>query len=837
MKNKIIKNLAAAGLFALTAVSPQILGANNQTVNAMIEGDSDPTPGSGSPQAGKEERKVEISSSSAKGYIENGKIKIADGTTQVIIHPSAFYENKDIKSLEFPDSVKMISFGERCFAKSGIENLKLPQDAERITFARHSFAYSEELKSPLIFGDADVISFEMGAFGHSSVPAINFTKSVGELSFGGSSFYNSSIGGLDIPKGTKLNSIEPAAFSFTNLKKVDFSKIDAPETFVFYLMAFASSNIEELNLPNAKDIRFQFRSFNDVKKLGELNIPDTVKNISFGMDSFSYCSISNVNIPAEVKISNIEKSAFEGTENLKIFDLSEIAPTDTFTFNEDAFKSSNIEEIKLPNARSIRFEESSFSGTTLLDNLSIPESVTRTLFGKKSFDGSKIKRIEFLSTSDYAEQDGVPIGSQVTFDEMSFDNTQDLEELDLPKNLYSLSLDKTACKRLTALDLSETHLKNLDIPENAFFESDIQELTLPACLESLTIGANAFKNSKITEIRCPDDNILKTVRIGNTAFDSTPFKGFNLKSFKNLTKFSCGKSAFSNSDTRGICLPDETRATIMLSDEALKDSKITDLDLSNLHPKARLCVAKGTFTGSSIKSLKLPYKSQIKFSPGLPKGVTMSTFLGCGKNVEVTEKVDGFSSLVFSSDIKQEEEDNNDTELVNSLELDEEKLMRILTGNYPIRAEVKRKTHDVTFNSMSSESAKAITDSIVLLENFGWPTQRTPDGNSIADITNCKRYIKIPGSVLNAQGWEYYPAICKSDQNDGYEPSQIAVAKGWRIIKLGKKIFVTWHHNADIALCVHAAKGNKFESKIGQIRFPVFKGNNKEYKWSGSYVI
>ncbi len=969
MKNKIGKSLATAGLLALAAIGTQILGINTQTMNAMINEDGSGQTPTGDSSQKSAEKMVVIKPDNANDYIKNGEVKIADGTTEVIVCVKAFQNNESIKSMVFPDSVKKITFSERCFKNSGIENLKLPPDMEKITFRQESFRYTEKLTSPLVFGDVAAVSFEEGAFANSCVPSVNFTKSVDNLYFGEASFCYSNIDSLNIPEGTKIDSVATSAFSFTNLKKVDFSKIDTPETFVFCQYAFASSSIGELKLPNAKNIRFESRSFNSIKDLGELNIPGSVKNMTFGVDSFSYSSISNVNIPAGAKVDTIDIGAFRQTKNLQKFDLSEIAPTDTFifsqeafsgskireiklpkaknicfgpgsfnatenlgelnipgcvksitfgvksfngssilnvnipvgakvnaietrafrktenlqkfdlsetapadtfTFHEEAFLNSKVKELKLPNAKNIRFGKSSFCNTTLLNNLSIPESVRQTVFESQSFYNSGIKSLKFLSTDDYREAEGIPVGgSQITFKERSFFSLAGhVDEIQFPKNLYNLTFEEGAFGNLPSLDLSQTHITKLDIPEEAFLGSSMKKLSLPPCLRNLTIAREALSYSEISQISFPNGNGLESLGVAEKALFMCQLKKLDLREAENLTSLSCGKLAFADSAIEEIYFPANIK-NITLAEQAFDKSKLTDLDLSMLPRKSQLTVHKNTFKGSLIRNLSLPYRSQIK---GLNRDVDISKFLGCSENMEITEHFDAQEGNALFNELLQAQEENfdddDDDDNTRESTLNRDEIIQILTKQYPLYAELDKAQNNIaaqsneqpvpsgnnkterkkakkrakrqqakvinsqlrhfniTARQLSKERAKKIANNVIYLDSIGWPTE----GDALNNI-NHKVYQEREDSALKVSGGHEYHIDTFYVNERGIVFRTPEKQQGGRIIKTRYGIFFEEHHEnlPDFTLCLSGHDKGKARALVIDTQRGF--NTNRKFKW------
>ena len=217
-----------------------------------------------------------------------------------------------------------------------------------------------------------------------------------------------------------------------------------------------------------------------------ISIPDSVTKIGEG--AFKNCSnLMNVRLNSTSSLSEIGKSAFEGTPNLTAFTL----PGELTVIGENAFLNSGLKETQ------------SNPGSVII----IPQQIMQ--IGKDAFRKTAAKEVRFAQGSTLIYMGDYAFAEMENLTKVSTKYGDDLEAKGIK------TIGKNAfyrCKKLSSVSLG-AGLEKID--DCAFYDcSALKSITLNKDVKN--IGVQAFMQNDLTSFSVAQDSAL--LSIGNEAF-------------------------------------------------------------------------------------------------------------------------------------------------------------------------------------------------------------------------------------------------------------------------------------------------------------------------------
>lgn len=240
------------------------------------------------------------------------EIILNDGLTT--ISGFAFSQTKNLSEISIPDSVKYI--GSECFAYSGIENAKLPENNDYTAVSGKIFVGCKKLKSVKLPDNINAIS-NYAFNGCTSLQHINLEK---------------------------IDRIGSLAFADTALKKITLNATTIDP------WAFAKcEQLEEADLSGIAAIKLSSHLFFNCRNLSKINLPKNQIKV-FDDNCFYLTAINEIVFDAKKVI--VKSQAFGFTKLKKVVvDKS----CDNIQLSDYAFRKADIGELVIPDFMSAYF--------------------------------------------------------------------------------------------------------------------------------------------------------------------------------------------------------------------------------------------------------------------------------------------------------------------------------------------------------------------------------------------------------------------------------------------------------------------------------------------------
>jgi hypothetical protein len=363
--------------------------------------------------------------------------------------------------------------------------------------------------------------------------------------------------------------------------------------------AFAYSYIENivfLDHPSISDLGFM--SLSHTYNLKNFHVPDSVTRLR---GTFKDSSVREITFGVDSMLSIIDEGTFWGTRNLKTLEL----PRHVNTIKGKLFVNSGIEHLKIQSILT-EISNDSFQGMSKLIKLDfiLPQTLLKYANGVLTFNEGKeivlfipnetgeallyvdefVETINFsaihrinalhnievsLINQNFSSVEGVlyskdlktlvlyPFSHERESYQIlegteriifSFAHTTHLKELTIPESLEILPLYAFASSSIEKITfLGQSNIT--EIPDFAFYDSNILEITIPKSI--ISIKSSAFKRSELKHLYFEEGTSL--VIIGDYAFSETKIKNIILPK-KDVF---IDRYAFSKTELENVYIPIE----------------------------------------------------------------------------------------------------------------------------------------------------------------------------------------------------------------------------------------------------------------------------------------
>ena len=601
------------------------------------------------------------------GYTDNSATELVipdeiDSMKVIGIASEAFKNCYNLETITLPESLTSIAYG--AFSGcSGLIEISIPQNVSGIGY--RAFYNCSSLASVELPDREEGITMLEGQWasetgrifeGCTSLETVKIPQKWTSIPRG--MFAGSSITTMDMSGCTGLCSISNNAFA--GCKAMETITLPESLTCIEYHAFSGCSGLKEISIPqNVSGIGY--RAFYNCSSLANVELPDREEGITMLEGQwtgetgriFEGCtSLETVKVPQ--KWTSIPGSMFVNS-SLKTMDLS--GCTNICRIPENAFSGSSVlETITLPESLT-SIEYYAFSDCSGLKEIKIPESVSG--IGYRAF--YKCSSLTSVELPDREEAITMLEGQWTGEIGKIFEGCTSLETVKIPQKWTSIPQDMFAGSSINTMDMSAcTNLSS--ISSNAFANcGSIKTMVLP---ESLTnIAHDAFAGSSIETITLPEG--LKNI-------EYCAFSGCSgLKEIKIPTGvIGIGYHAFYNcKNLTSVELPDREEAITMLAGKWSSDvGRIFEgcTSLENVKiPQKWTSIPGSMFVNSSLKTMDLSGCTNIKSIPDyafsgcsametvtLPEGLTSieyNAFSGCSglKEIKIPESVTGIGFQAF----------------------------------------------------------------------------------------------------------------------------------------------------------------------------------------------
>ncbi len=243
-----------------------------------------------------------------------------NGLPVTALGDEAFRYEREIKSLQLPDSIKYI--GDHAFAEStSIEKVIFPREAE---FGKNTFYKCERLRSVVLPEKTEKLSYQMfsGCKNLTEITLPDGLKKIGDYAFSECT----SLISVNIPD--TVNEIGSSAFSQTMIRKI---RIPHNVKEVGNHAFFDCDKLESVELSEGIEV-LKDAVFHGCISIKEITLPSSLKELD-GQDTFSDCtSLERMVLPPSVK--KIPHACFKNCTSLReiiIGDGVEMILTEAFS--------------------------------------------------------------------------------------------------------------------------------------------------------------------------------------------------------------------------------------------------------------------------------------------------------------------------------------------------------------------------------------------------------------------------------------------------------------------------------------------------------------------------
>lgn len=517
-----------------------------------------------------------IEGNAIKGLTEQGKAKLAKNKNNLVIPAIAGVEeiadnafaNQPIKVLTLDGSIKTV--GVNAFLKCGIAKLNLKDGIEHVKARAFSKNNITSLSIP-----GTLNNVEPNGFADSNI--VNLTFEEGVTFIGDSSFSSNAISDIKFP--STLKEIDLGAFKSNLVETVNFP--DGLETIAPKI--FCRNKITEVTVPNSLKVfcgnSFRFNPGFEGDNIFKMYLKDPVEITSLDGKTVEEKLSEVVQLRPYIFKGQIkdEKTAL-GIDSWEF--LGREGDISTYSAKFEQISDEKLNDLLGPN------KGDGTSNETVQENLKkirliVKVKISKDTLGvwdKEDFvvEGNKITGFSDQGKERVATDknlvipaiDGVDTIAKGAFRNPSRAPKYDLTSVEIPKNIKTIEMAAFGANPIEKVRFNEGletignqafmahHIKELQFPDSLKSVGDmafmadrkmptLERVTLGKNLE--TIGRNAFKNCKLTELVC-NENLKK--------IDVNAFSGNELASIKfnkSLEEISC--LAFGDNKLTKVNLP------------------------------------------------------------------------------------------------------------------------------------------------------------------------------------------------------------------------------------------------------------------------------------------
>ncbi|KAK8899150.1 hypothetical protein M9Y10_001452 [Tritrichomonas musculus] len=340
------------------------------------------------------------------------------------IESRSFIDNKQIKSIEFPQNSELELIGDEAFKKSSLESIFIP--SKIIQIGPCTFSECKNLKRVKFANDSLLQSIGQYSFAFTAIETITLPAHIKEI--GEFSFHNcSKLKEVKIDASSEFLTINGYAFAMSNVKKISipakikelkegwcrctnklteisihpnnrkFSFFDEEKKLIisksdedndeFDIAIFACRDIETVFIPTSIKNISSF-SFEQCKKLKKIEFSENSQIKTIQKYAFSMTSIEKICFPKSLEV--IEDGAFFFCANLKEIEFSK--DSKLVSIRQEAFSFTSIASLSIPpHVKSIGIK--AFYLNASLKTIFIPENSELESVGSEAFNKSSLERI------------------------------------------------------------------------------------------------------------------------------------------------------------------------------------------------------------------------------------------------------------------------------------------------------------------------------------------------------------------------------------------------------------------------------------------------------------
>ena len=481
------------------------------------------------------------------GLTDNDRVNLVipseiDGLPVTEIAPCAFYKEKSIGTIEFPDSI--VKIGDKAFAYcESLYSVTIPKNCT--TIGNQAFAHCLYLDTVKI--SASVTSMAYAFSYNGNLRNVVFEEGLKTIDSG--CFYECrSLSKITLPESLEI--IGESAFSFTC-----FSEITIPK-----------------NVTVIGDYAFSYISVAEDKSSFSITLSDGIKKI--GKRAFmGKNGLTTISLPDSIEY--IGQQAFSGTK------LSTIKLPENLTYlGSQAFEKTDIKEISIP-SKLESLESNVFEGMDI-EEIYIPVTVKKmgsNLFGKPeypSYDSPALRKITIACnlTEDVAATDDPAIElygekTEIEYEycgvEVVFEDTVKTVSGKVIKGIFK-SLEFGAVESIRDAEIS------IATDDSSI---DLQTIEFPETLKSIENSNFSFPHIVINhEIPVFEDSHISAGKIeinenlSSGANDSDYFTGYMPTTVDNKTLYSPTELVIGNN----VSVVDWSFSDILFSSVKIPDS-------------------------------------------------------------------------------------------------------------------------------------------------------------------------------------------------------------------------------------------------------------------------